>query len=219
MSLARFTLDPYRVHVNNPTQSKARALRRDMEPAPSQEKIVHSLASGAQKHLRSRGRMSLRNFMHRDYLPPLRCTSLSQIEISSVKDSGNADARRSLQAAVDAARPGDTIVLAPGMVRERKKRTREAQGFTMLYVILYPTLDVVTARVLSLFRAYCRSPLEKEYVKCSKSELIFTISCCPVHLLCCPSVLVSSLVRYVVRRKKSTRTHHTRQQRTNRPSC
>ncbi|CAM9602037.1 unnamed protein product [Scytosiphon promiscuus] len=49
------------------------------------------------------------------------------IEVSSVKDSGNADSQSSLQAAMNAATPGDTILLAPGMYYEDVKSFRHGK--------------------------------------------------------------------------------------------
>lgn len=53
---------------------------------------------------------------------------VKQIEVSDVSGSSNADAPNTIQMAIDTAEPGDTILLAPGMVREARDKQREQAG-------------------------------------------------------------------------------------------
>lgn len=53
---------------------------------------------------------------------------VGQIGISDVSGSSNADAPNTIQMAIDTAEPGDTILLAPGMVREATDKQREQAG-------------------------------------------------------------------------------------------
>ena len=49
---------------------------------------------------------------------------MHQIEVSGVKDGGNAPTKTFLQAAIDKAKPGDTVLLAPGMVSDTNSQDR-----------------------------------------------------------------------------------------------